>query len=197
MIHARRARVGLHLRESCVQVRQSVALVTQTEPFASFDPSFEGGQHPWRPDCRFDPRPSRPIRLAGGVRLSNLFSPFRHCHWFVFHWSVRHVSTFLCSLRSTPVTEFHRYYGHCGLLCGWLFAGEADEHQLVTRTGLPDSRAWPSGSFRLHTPDRPRSSLSHATPQRDRFPAAAGRGFAIDWQARRSTRPYRVRHPTD
>jgi hypothetical protein len=54
------------------------------------------------------------------------------------------------------------------------------------------------GPFCLQTPEclqrrfltLPRSSL-------DLLPSHAGLGFAFDWQARRSLRPYRVRYPTD
>ena len=38
---------------------------------------------------------------------------------------------------------------------------------LYPRAGLPPSRTHPSWPFRRHTPGRPTSSLSHATPQRD------------------------------
>jgi len=52
------------------------------------------------------------------------------------------------------------------------------------RAALPDSYALPSWPFRLHSPDAPLSSLSHATPQLDSFPSA-GLDFAFTWQARR------------
>ena len=44
-------------------------------------------------------------------RLASLLSPIGHSHWFCHHRSALHVSTFLRSLRSTPVTELHHYYG--------------------------------------------------------------------------------------
>jgi hypothetical protein len=43
--------------------------------------------------------------------LASSLSPFGHSHWCCRHRSALHVSTFLRSLRSTPITEFHRYYG--------------------------------------------------------------------------------------
>ncbi len=44
-------------------------------------------------------------------KLASLLSPIGHSHWFCHHRSALHVSTSLRSLRSTPVTELHRYYG--------------------------------------------------------------------------------------
>jgi len=44
-------------------------------------------------------------------RLASLLSPIGHSHCFCHHRSALNVSTFLRSLRSTPVTELHRYYG--------------------------------------------------------------------------------------
>ena len=56
-------------------------------------------QHPCGPKWRFD------------HRQSSLLSLNRHSHWCCVLRSGLHVSTFLRSLRSTPVTELHRYYG--------------------------------------------------------------------------------------
>jgi hypothetical protein len=77
----------------------------------AFGPSCEGDQHSWSANRRFQPRP------VGGV-VSGWSSPIGHS---IRQWccaaSSRHESTFLCSLRSTPITEFPRYYGHsdsCG-----------------------------------------------------------------------------------
>jgi hypothetical protein len=61
------------------------------------------GQHSFSPDRWFGPSPA-------GLHLSDMFS-FRHWRRSYFHWSGLYVSTFLRSLRSTPVTELHRYYG--------------------------------------------------------------------------------------
>jgi len=93
----------LHFFECGQQVRQHVHLIHQAVPFASFDPFFKGRQHSFRPYRRFHPLPSR-------VDLSSLFSLW-HCRRSFFLRFVRHVSTFLRSLRSTPVTGFLRYYG--------------------------------------------------------------------------------------
>jgi hypothetical protein len=44
-------------------------------------------------------------------RRSSWLSQIRHSRWFRHHRSALHSSTFLRSLRSTPVTELHCYYG--------------------------------------------------------------------------------------
>jgi hypothetical protein len=54
--------------------------------------------------------PFRPERWINR-RRSNSLSPFRHWRWCRCHRSPLFESTFLRSLRSTPVTKFHRYYG--------------------------------------------------------------------------------------
>jgi hypothetical protein len=53
---------------------------------------------------------SGPERRVNHGRSSRL-SPIRHSRWFRRHRSALHSSTFLRSLRSTPVTELLRYYG--------------------------------------------------------------------------------------
>ena len=72
----------------------------------SFAPSCEGSQHSWPSGCSFQLR-------SASVAFSGWSSPCGHskrqCWCGV---PARHASTFLCSLRSTPVTELHRYYGH-------------------------------------------------------------------------------------
>ena len=79
-------------------------LVHQAKPFASSHPRFEGRQHPLRPDRRFHPRPA-------GADLSGLLSRLRHCRRWLVPSLFGHVSTFLRSLRSIPVTGLPRYYG--------------------------------------------------------------------------------------
>ena len=95
--------LALHLRASRLQVRQRVDLVDQTEPTASFHPSFEGRQHAVGPDRRFHPRPA-------GADLSCLFSLAALAPVLlpVCLSSRLHLPA---SLRSTPVTALHRYYG--------------------------------------------------------------------------------------
>ena len=72
---------------------------------ATFDPCFQGRQHSWCPHRTFHPRPAV-------VDFSVLFSPFGHYRRLGCCQFGHHESTFLCSLRSTPVTELQRYYGH-------------------------------------------------------------------------------------
>ncbi len=54
--------------------------------------------------------PCGPERGVNRRRSSSL-SPLRHSHWYCRHRSALSESTFLRSLRSTPITEFHCYYG--------------------------------------------------------------------------------------
>src|SRR5208337_858196 len=103
VIDARRPGVGLHSFESSPQVRQRPDLVHQTVPLASQHSLFQSRQHPLRPDRRFHPSPSSP-NLSGGFS-----PPCGHC--IRFRRSSRHVSTFLRSLRSRPITALPRYYG--------------------------------------------------------------------------------------
>ena len=159
------------------------------EPFTSLDPRFEGRQHPFRPDLRF--RPSPP-----GSGFSCLFSPFRHGRRFRFRRSVGHVSTFLRSLRSRPITAFLRYYGR-SVSCPLFGTFSVHEHRFLLRTGLPDSHARPSDHSVSNHPPCPRHRFRTlplsatgflrlpqvwASPQGGRL--AAGR-------------PNRVRYPTD
>ena len=58
MIHTGSSFVGGDLRERRSQGSLGMDLVDQAEPFASFDPLFEGRQHPLCPDRRFDPAPA-------------------------------------------------------------------------------------------------------------------------------------------
>ncbi len=60
---------------------------------------FNEHQHPFGPERRVN------------HRHSSSLSPIRHWLWYCRHRSALHVSTFLRSLRSTPITELHRYYG--------------------------------------------------------------------------------------
>src|SRR5713226_6454603 len=103
MVHSRGSLVGFHLREGRPQIPRLVDFVYQTEPDAPFHPHFEGGQHSFRPNRWFSPGPA-------GRHLSDLFSS-QHWRRSYFHRSGLYVSTFLRSLRSTPVTELRRYYG--------------------------------------------------------------------------------------
>ena len=60
---------------------------------------FNEHQHPFHPERRIN------------RRRSNSLSPIRHWRWCRHHRSPQFESTFLRSLRSTPVTKLRRYYG--------------------------------------------------------------------------------------
>src|SRR5229473_3370311 len=153
MIHSRGSLVGFHFREGRPQIPRLVDFVYQTEPNAPFHPHFEGGQHSFRPDRWFGPAPA-------GLHLSDLFS-FQHWRRSCFHWSGLYVSTFLRSLRSTPVTELHRYYGRSDSCSPRLFgtwsmnSGSFSEQvSLSHASGLPNhsvSKHQGSRSCRFHT----------------------------------------------
>src|SRR5215510_13486277 len=107
MVHACRAFVGADFRPRRHQVRQRIDLINQAVPFAAPDSvRFQSGQHSWRPDTGFDPLPGR------GVGVSARVSHFGQWEQCCLPYVYLHVSTFLCSLRSAPVTELRRYYGH-------------------------------------------------------------------------------------
>src|SRR5271167_3979479 len=110
VVHPCRIAVGLHSREGLPQVGQGVNLINQPKPLATLHPLFEGRQHSLRPNLRFHPAPPGSNR-PGVLSFSCLLSPFRHCRRCVFPGLVRHVSTFLRSLRSRPITALLRYYG--------------------------------------------------------------------------------------
>ena len=79
-------------------------MLLQAQHLVSFDPSCESGQHSWSLDRSFQPR----LRVA----FSGWFSPRGHSiRRLRCRVPVAHKSTFLRTLRSTPVTEFQRYYG--------------------------------------------------------------------------------------
>ena len=88
MIHSGSTLVSGDLRERRVQGSHGMDLVDQAEPFASFDPLFEGRQHPLCPNPRFDPAPAE-------QDLSGTYSPLGHCRRFVFRRFGHCVSTFL------------------------------------------------------------------------------------------------------
>ncbi len=103
VVHSCCSAVCLHLLKCSPQHSRRTHLIYQAEPFASFDPCFQGRQHSFRPDARFHPRPA-------GANFSGLLS-FRHCRRCSSLLPVRHQSTFLRSLRSISITRLPRYYG--------------------------------------------------------------------------------------
>src|SRR3989449_2636512 len=166
MVYACRPLVRLHLLEGCPQVCQDVHLIDQAKPLPSFDPLFEGRQHPLSPDRRFDPSPS-------GSNLSSLRSRFRHSRWFVFRRSVPHRSTSLRSLRSRPVTALHRSYERSdswppgsSTLPSMNTGSRYGQVSLIHALDIPIPPP--------PTTPRPPASLCHATPQLAGSPAIRG-----------------------
>src|SRR5262245_1160691 len=154
MIYARRSLISFDFRPSRVQVRQPVDLVYQAVPFAASDSvRFQSGQHPWRPDTGFDPLPWRGVGVS--ARVSHLGQWEQCCLPNVYF----HVSTFLCSLRSAPVTELHRYYGH------------SDSCAAGSSRTKPMNSCFDSAQVSLlnahHLPDH--SAVNHPLPPGHRF----------------------------
>jgi len=94
---------------------------------------FNEHQHPFGPERRVNRR-----------QLSTL-SPIGHWLWYCPPRSRLFESTFLRSLRSTPVTELHRYYGRSdSCLLGssgpWSMNSDSFHKQvsLIHASGLPD-----------------------------------------------------------
>src|SRR6266566_8977836 len=147
---------------------------------------FDEHQHPFGPERRVKRR-----------QFSTL-SPIGHWLWYCPPRSRLFESTFLRSLRSTPVTEFHRYYGRSdSCLLGssgpWSMNSDSFHKQvsLIHASGLPDH----SVSKHLMHPRRHFVTLPLSATG---FPTSAG--FWTSPFARRlvsCTRPYRVCHPTD
>jgi hypothetical protein len=158
VIHARRSVVRLHPREGSPPIRQRVDLVHQAEPLASQHSLFESCQHPFRPDLGFDPSPA-------GSNLSGRLSPFSGHDVRELLRAVRHVSTFLRSLRSRPVTAFPRYYGR------------SDSCPCRRASARPCAGGQPFVSFTvqvslIHSPDLPAlpSPTTCGSPGRRRTP---------------------------
>src|SRR5262245_3708944 len=154
MIHACRSFVGADFRPRRSQVRQRVDLINQAVPFATSDSvRFQSGQHPWRPDTGFDPLPRRGVGVS--ARVSHLGQWEQCCLPYVYF----HVSTFLCSLRSTPITEFLCYYGH------------SDSCAAGSSRARPMNTCFVSAQVSLfntrHLPDH--SAVNHPLPPGPRF----------------------------
>ena len=101
-VHSGRSLV-LHDRfQGALQVFLFPYFIDQTEPFASFDSSFEGFQHAFCPHACF-----RPVSLRGD--FSALFS-LRHSRQFELRLCFFHASTFLSPLapRSLPASSLLR-----------------------------------------------------------------------------------------
>src|SRR5688572_9349457 len=165
VVYSRSTLVGFHSRKCRPQIPHRVEFVYQTEPDAPFYPHFEGGQHPFGPDRWFGPPPS-------GFDLSDLFSLW---HWrrSGFHRSVPYVSTFLRSLRSTPITELHRYYGRSDSCVAGSSAPLSMNTVLsATQVSLIHANSLPDHSVSKHQGNRSRRFCTlplSATASRFRF----------------------------
>src|SRR5262249_20660415 len=154
MINACRAFISFDFRPSRRQVWQRVDLINQAVPFAASDSvRFQSGQHSWRPDAGCHPLPRR------GVGISARVSHFGQWEQCCLPYIYRHVSTFLCSLRSTPITEHHRYYGH------------SDSCAAGSSRTRPMNTCFDSAQVSLldahHLPDH--SAVNHPLPPGHRF----------------------------
>ena len=94
---------------------------------------FVEHQHPLGPERRVN------------RRRSSSLSPVGHWLWYCRHHSALLESTFLRSLRSTPVTELHRYYGRsdsCSLRLFGTWSMNSGSYgkqvSLIHASGLPD-----------------------------------------------------------
>ena len=104
MIHSGCPLVGGDLIERRFQGALGVDLVNQTEPLASFDPLFEGCQHPQCPNPRFDPVPAE-------RDLSGTCSPRGHCLRWCFRRFGHCVSTSLHPLAPPELPGFFATLG--------------------------------------------------------------------------------------
>ncbi len=123
---------------------------------ASFDPLFEGRQHPLCPNPRFDPVPS-----ARG--LSGTCSPFGHCHRWGFRRLVHRVSTFLRPLARPALPGFLATMDALTPTRG-LFGSFMNT--TWSRAGLPVSCIWPSDHSVSNHPAGPVIALT-------RYPSAS------------------------
>ena len=169
-------------------------MLRQAQHSVSFDPSDEGGQHSWSP--------GRGFQLHLRLVFSGLFSPrghsIRRLRCCVL---VAHESTFLRSLRSTPITELHRYYGRSDSCSAGssrqmpmsLVCHAPRQVSLIHARGLCDHSAsthpTPSGC-RFVTLPFSATGFRHPTGRRS---GRAPLGCRLVTHAR----PYRVRHPAD
>ena len=71
--------------------------------------------------------------------LASLLSPVGHSRWCCHHRSPQFESTFLRSLRSTPITKLHHYYGRSDSCRLQALRDLVHELRLFQPSGLPDS----------------------------------------------------------
>ena len=167
------------------------AKMIQAEPYSSFHPLIEGLQHALRPYGVFHPviRPS----------FSRLFSRLRHCHGYCFAPYRHRSSIFLRPFAPRPLRRFFTTMDA-------LTPDRRALRVLIRDNELPSC---PDQVSLVHTA-RPSmhsvtnhpvcSDVAFLLPiQRVRRPCTRlyGSGFTLNEEARRTTRPNRVRYPTD
>ena len=164
----------------------SIHFVYQAEPFTSFDAVTQRRQHTLVPHRGFDPRP------VSSVVLCALFSACAHCRRFAFALPLcgTHPSTFLPPVpRRCFATSASRGLAFGLGRCGTMKAlTPAPLHPRCRSPRLPRHTFLP---FRL----QPRGLPGHRLTPRQRDQRFSD--FAMNEQARRSSPPNRVRHPTD
>ena len=168
-----------------------VHLINQAEPYVSFHPLNEGLQHAIRPYGAFHPvkRPS----------FSRLFSRLRHCHEDRFTLYRHRTSTFLRPFAPRPL---RRFFANMDALT-------PDRRALRTLIRGNELPSCPDQVSLVHLARPSMHSVTNhpvcsvvalSLPlQRDRRPCSTlyGSGFTLNEEARRTTRPNRVRYPTD
>ena len=120
-------------------------LVDQAEPLASFDPLFEGCQHPLCPDRRFDLHDQ-------AQDLSGSYSLCRHCRRLFFRRFGHCVSTFLHPLAPPVLPGFLATMGALTPGRPALRLTREHEHRLWRHPGLPAFCHRVFRSFRLQPP---------------------------------------------
>ena len=171
--------------------RWPVHLINQAEPNVSFHPLNEGIQHAIRPYGAFHPvkRPS----------FSRLFSRLRHYHGDHFTLYRHRTSTFLRPFAPRPLRRFPA-------IMDALTPDRRALRVLIRGNELPSCpdqvslvhKARPSTHSVTNHPVCSVVALSLPL-QHDRRPYTTlyGSGFTLYEEARRTTRPNRVRYPTD
>jgi hypothetical protein len=187
-----RGLAGHHM--GCGQGEQPVLGKVGVRPLASFHPLFEGRQHALGPYRRFHPCPP-------GSGVSALRSPTGHYRRSFFRRCVLHA--FHLPARPSLHARYRRFLTTTGALTpATTFAALRLSSSM--NSALCPSRRSPCFTctafrpFRLHPPDSPlrRFRTLPLSAQGSRLLRGA-LDFAIESQARRSARPYRVRYPTD
>ena len=145
VIHSGSAFVGGDLRERRNQCAFGVDLVDQAELLASFDPEFEGRQHPLCPNRRFDPAPAE-------QDLSGTCSPRGHCLWSFFRRFGHRVSAFLYPFAPPALPGFFATMGALTPGRPALRLTREHEHRLWRHPGLPTFCHRVVRSFRLQPP---------------------------------------------